>query len=135
MGVVVAGTLTADARPCPPHPGPPPPGQSPTKQAGSARYCRYPAGFTRPGGSRNAWSGGFGGVGYFRYPPNMCTTPHRQRPVWRGFDRRGSLLSTARRLFEMVGGNGGGSGSGYGGVDAVAGEGSGVDEALSGDGG
>ena len=35
----------------------------------------------------------------------------------------------------MVGGNGGGSGSGYGDVDAVAGERSGVDEALSGDGG
>ena len=52
-----------------------------------------------------------------------------------GFDRRGSLPSTARRLFEIVGGNGGGPGSGYGDIGAATGERSEVDEPLSGDSG
>ena len=40
--------------------------------AGWVRYCRYSAGFTRLGGSRNAWSQCFGGVGCCRYPPDTC---------------------------------------------------------------
>ena len=52
-----------------------PPVTFPGKWPSSGWYCRYPAGFTRPGGSRCAWSGGFGGVGYCRYPPNTCNNP------------------------------------------------------------
>ena len=87
MGVLVPGTLTADARPCPPLV------PATVSDGRTLRYFTYSAGFTHSGISRNPWSQRFGWCGYFTYRAHMCNTSRRQRLVWRA-----STGEEARRL-------------------------------------
>ena len=129
MGVLVPQTLTANPRPVhPPVHAAPAPANKPSRggiahipQGSRSLWFRVVPGHSVPEGA---------GIAHIR--PIPAIPPRRQRLVWRGFDRRGSPPSTARRLFEMVGSHGGDSGSGYGEVGAATGERGGVDEPLSG---
>ena len=81
-----------------------PPVTFPGKWPSSGWYCRYPAGFTRPGGSRCAWSGGFGGVGYCRYPPNTCKTGFEAEPIRRPAPFLSAVLLVLCGLVRLLGG-------------------------------